>query len=53
MKKEYRHWQVIIKEVSNPKPVTTEVHGNYDENGVVKFLGLKNEDIEWYKLKEL
>ena len=53
MEKEYRHWQVVIKEVFNPKTITTEVHGNYDENGVVKFLGLKNEDIEWYKLKEL
>ena len=53
MANEYRHWQAIIKEVFNPQPITTEVHGNYDEKGVVNFLGLKNEDIEWYKLKEL
>lgn len=50
---EYRHWEVTIKEKGNPTPITTEMHGVYDENDVVRHFGLKNDDVEWYKLREL
>ena len=51
--KEYRHWGVTIKEKGKTTPLETEMHGCYDEKDVVDFFGLKNDDVEWYKLKEL
>ena len=53
MKQTYRHWRVTIKETYMIEPLTTELHGNYDENDVVKHYGLKQKDVEWYKLEEL
>ena len=34
-------------------PITTELHGNYDEKDVVEFYGLKQDDVEWYKMEEV
>ena len=49
----YRHWRVTIKERFMINPLTTELHGNYDEQDVVEFYGLKQPDVEWYKMEEL
>ena len=48
-----RHWKVIIKEVGNPHPIETEMIGDYDEDDVVKHYGLRNPDIQWYKMQEI
>ena len=49
----YRHWRCEIKEVGNEKPIVSELHGVYDEDDCVKHWGLKNADVEWYKLTEI
>lgn len=48
-----RHWKVIIKEVGNPHPIETEMIGDYDEYDVVKHYGLRNPDVQWYKMQEI
>ena len=48
-----RHWKCTIKEVNNPHLLKPELTGDYDEEGCVKFWGLKNSDVEWYKLEEI
>ena len=48
-----RHWKVTIKEKNNPNLLTPEMIGNYDENDVIAFLGLQNEDVEWYRLEDI
>ena len=49
----YRRWRCEIKEVGRDKPVVSELWGAYDENDCVKWWGLKNPDVEWYKLTEI
>jgi hypothetical protein len=49
----YNHWRVTIKEKAMKHPITTELHGNYDEKDVVDFYGLKQPDVEWYKMENL
>lgn len=49
----YKHYQITIKETGTDKPITTEYHGNIDEQGLVAFFGLENPDVEWYKIEEL
>ena len=49
----YNHWWVTIKEKAMKHPITTELHGNYDEKDVVEFYGLNQPDVEWYKMEEI
>lgn len=49
----YNHWRVTIKEKAMKYPITTELHGNYDEKDVVEFYGLEEPDVEWYTIEEL
>lgn len=51
--KTQRHWKVTIKERNNPNLLTPELIGWYDENDIVNFLGLKQPDVEWYRLEEI
>lgn len=46
-----KHWKVTIKEVGNEKPIVTTYHGTIDLQGVVDFYGLKESDVEWYKIE--
>ena len=48
-----RHWVCEIKEVGNPQTVKPELFGDYDEKDCVRWWGLKNPDVEWYKLMEV
>jgi hypothetical protein len=48
-----RHWKCEIKEVGNDHTVMSELIGDYDEDYCVRFWGLKNPDVEWYKLQEV
>ena len=49
----YNHWRVTINEKEMKLPITTELHGNYDEKDVVEFYGLNQPDVEWYKMENL
>lgn len=48
-----KHWRVTIKEVGNAKPITTELINDMDEKRIVAFLGLKDDNVEWYRLEEV
>lgn len=50
-----RHWKCTIKEKGNDKLLVPEYIGDdyFDENACVRFWGLKNPDVEWYKLEEI
>lgn len=49
---EYRHWHVKIWEHGKPKPIETEHHGYLDYQGVVKFFGLNDPDVDRYEITE-
>ena len=49
----YRHWRVTIKERAMSHPITTELHGCYDRQEVIKHFGLDEPDVEWYKVEEI
>ena len=53
--KKMRHWKCEIKEVGSPHTVKPELWGDetMDEKYCIKFWGLKNPDVEWYKLEEV
>jgi hypothetical protein len=48
-----RHWVCEIKEKGKEHTVSPELIGDYDEKYCVEFFGLKNPDVEWYKLREV
>ena len=50
---EYKKWKCTIKEVGNEHPLVTELWGCYDEGDCVRHWGLRNSDVEWYKLEEI
>ena len=47
-----RHFKVTITETSG-KVVKTEIVGNYDREGVIKFYGLREPDVLYYKIEEV
>lgn len=48
-----RHFIITIKEFGNDKLLKTEYTGNIDHNGLIKFFGLHNPDVEWYIIEEV
>lgn len=53
MVKEYRRWVVEAKEKYSDSILCPELQGYYDRNDVIKFFGLNEPDIEWYKITEI
>lgn len=49
---ERKTWVVTIKEVMCEKPITTTYRGEIDYEGVKKFFGCDQPDVEWYKIVE-
>lgn len=52
MEKEYRRWKVEAKEKYSDSILCPELHGYYDKDDVIKFFGLDQPDIEWYRIIE-
>lgn len=48
-----RTWKVTIQEIACDKPITTIYRGDLDYEGVKKFFGCDEPDVEWYKIKEV
>ena len=48
-----KHWKAEIKEVGNDHILTPELHGDFDREYCIKFWGLEEADVEWYKLYEI
>lgn len=45
-------WNVTIKEVNRPTPITTCYVGDVDYNFVRDFFGCEEPDVEWYSIKK-
>lgn len=48
-----RHWRVEVKEKGRKITVKSELIGDFDEAYCVRWWGLKNQNVEWYKLEEV
>lgn len=52
MNMEYKRWKVTLKEVGNDTILTPEVWGYCTEEDVIEKLGLRNQDVEWYRIED-
>lgn len=48
-----RTWKCTIKERGNDHVLIPTLTGDFDRNYCIKFWGLNNSDVEWYKLEEV
>lgn len=48
-----RHWKIRLKERTTGHICTPEHIGYLDRQGVIKFFGLDEPDIEWYDIQEV
>lgn len=48
-----RKWKVTIKEVNNPKPITTYYYGNVSYEFIVEWFGCTEPDVEWYTIEPM
>jgi hypothetical protein len=48
-----RTFEVIVKEKMIDNPIKTSYVGKCTEEDVIKFFGLRENDIEWYKITEI
>lgn len=46
-------WKATIKEVGNDHLLTPTYCGDVDRKFLIDFWGLKNPDVEWYRIEEL
>lgn len=53
MDKHYKRYRVEMKEVGKDSILTPELWGYVTEEDVIRHFGLKNEDVEWYKIIDL
>lgn len=44
-------WKLQIKEIGNDNILTPQLWADVNEEYVINFYGLKNPDIEWYKIE--
>lgn len=45
-------YNVTIKEVDNPNLLHPSYTGDVDRDFIIKFFGLNEPDVEWYKIEE-
>ncbi len=50
---EYKRWRAHVKEKGNDSILKPEVWGVKTKEDVIKFLGLDNDDVEWYEIMDL
>lgn len=48
-----RTFEVIVKEKMIDNPIKTSYVGKCTEEDVIKFFGLRENDIEWFTIKEI
>lgn len=49
----YRRFRVSIKEKGNGNVLHPEYHGCVGEDFLIRFFGLNDTDVEWYKIEEI
>lgn len=48
-----RHFKIITKEVGREHPIETEFTGDVDRAYLIKFFGLREADVEWFRIEEV
>ena len=48
-----RHFKIITKEVGRDNPIETEYIGDVDRSYLIKFFGLREPDVEWFRIEEV
>ena len=48
-----RHFKIITKEVGRDKPIETEYIGDVNRAYLIKFFGLREPDVEWFRIEEV
>lgn len=48
-----KKFKIITKEVGREKPIETLFTGDVDENYLIKFFGLREPDVEWFKIQRI
>lgn len=48
-----RHFKIITKEVGREHPIETEYIGDVDRAYLIKFFGLREPDVECFRIKEV
>ena len=48
-----RHFKIITKEVGREQPIETDFCGDVDRAYLIKFFGLQEGDVEWFRIEEV
>ena len=48
-----RHFKIITKEVGRENPIETEYIDDVDRAYLIKFFGLREPDVEWFRIEEI
>ena len=48
-----RHFKIITKELGREYPIKTEFVGDVDRAYLIKFFGLCEPDVEWFRIEEV
>lgn len=48
-----KHFKIITKEVGRDNPIETEFIGDVDRAYLIKFFGLREPDVEWFRIEEV
>ena len=48
-----KHFKIITKEVGRDNPIETEYIGDVDRAYLIKFFGLREGDVEWFRIEEV
>ena len=48
-----KHFKIITKEVGREHPIETEFVGDVDRAYLIKFFGLREPDMEWFRIEEV
>lgn len=46
-------YNITVKEVGNPRLLHPSYTGDVDEQFIIQFFGLKDPDVEWYKIEKV
>lgn len=48
-----KKFKIITKEVGHEDPIETHFTGDVDKDYLIEFFGLKEPDVEWFKIEEV
>ena len=48
-----KHLKIITNEVGREHPIETEFIGDEDRAYLIKFFGLRERDVEWFRIEEV